>query len=445
MQIHLGLDDIDSPSGGCTTHFASLLVKRLEKLGVNWLDYPNLIRLNPNIPFRTRGNGAVCLRFVIESELVSEVMPIVQELLQRYTATEYANTNPGVVLMADPLPASVFRIADMAIWRAVPKALVNRLLSHISAEVYSLGNGRGLIGAIAAVGSRLLNDHTYEYLAYRRLEEHSTDRHIDIASVFEMDRLTSGQTFSNVDPATGSILIAPHGPDPVLFGIRGESPQWVKAAAQLIRLENEVSNWMIFRTNQGTGAHLTHQVPITQLRPYMAARVQGTVIVRPRIIEGGHVVFTLCDNNGQIDCTAYEPSGEFREIVQRLIVGDIVEVHAGVRPASRTHGMTLNIEGLHVIRLEQQRLIMNPHCPDCGRRLTSAGNNKGFKCKHCGLRVSKAEREVSIITRNIHENLYLPPPRAQRHLTRPICRLGRSNNFQFPKYEFRFCDHHRWS
>ncbi len=429
MNYHMGLDDIDSPLGGCTTHFASLVIRRLEQLGVRWCDYPNLIRLNPNIPFRTRGNGAVCLRFDMEPELVDEVMAIVRELLSDYAATDYANTNPGVVLLKDPLPQSVVRLAEMTIWRAVPRALVDRLISRISAECYHLGNGRGLIGALAAVGHRLLGDHTYEYLAYRRPEEHTSDRHIDPASVVEMDRLTSGQTFSNLDPETNSVLIAPHGPDPVIFGIRGESPQSVKSAAQLIRLESTVASWMIFRTNQGTGEHLIHKMNISQLRPYMAARVQGKVIDRPRIIEGGHVIFPISDSSGQIDCTAYEPTGSFRSVVLKLIAGDLVEVHAGVRPASRTHGMTLNLEGLRLIQTEPYRVIMNPRCPNCNRRLKSAGNNKGFKCKNCGLRLRTAEHETSTLPRDIQEGLYLPPPRAQRHLTRPLCRLTRSNNY----------------
>ncbi|MEO0108624.1 MAG: hypothetical protein ABIK62_05570, partial [candidate division WOR-3 bacterium] len=76
---------------------------------------------------------------------------------------------------------------------------------------------------------------------------------------------------------------------------------------------------------------------------------------------------------------------------------------------------TFLLEGLRVIQLEQQQLIRNPHCPTCGKRLTSAGANKGLKCKHCGLRIRTEEREISIVPRDIHETLYLPPPRAQRH------------------------------
>ena len=60
--LHIGFDDTDSPNGGCTTYIAAILVKKFKNLGFYFSDYPNLIRLNPNVPWKTRGNGAICLR-----------------------------------------------------------------------------------------------------------------------------------------------------------------------------------------------------------------------------------------------------------------------------------------------------------------------------------------------------------------------------------------------
>ena len=34
----------------------------IKKFKYNFIDFPLLIRLNPNIPIKTRGNGSVCLR-----------------------------------------------------------------------------------------------------------------------------------------------------------------------------------------------------------------------------------------------------------------------------------------------------------------------------------------------------------------------------------------------
>ena len=72
--MHIGLDDTDSPRKGCTTYIAALLVEKLEKLITNFIDYPNLIRLNPNVPWKTRGNGAICLRIKYSERYQKEII-----------------------------------------------------------------------------------------------------------------------------------------------------------------------------------------------------------------------------------------------------------------------------------------------------------------------------------------------------------------------------------
>ena len=61
--MHIGLDDTDSIKGGCTTYLAALLVEKLARFQAEYIDYRLLIRLNPNVPWKTRGNGSLCLRF----------------------------------------------------------------------------------------------------------------------------------------------------------------------------------------------------------------------------------------------------------------------------------------------------------------------------------------------------------------------------------------------
>ena len=72
VKLHIGFDDTDSPNGGCTTYIAAILVEKLSGMGVSFMDYPNLIRLNPNVPWKTRGNGALCLRLVCPENIVEE-------------------------------------------------------------------------------------------------------------------------------------------------------------------------------------------------------------------------------------------------------------------------------------------------------------------------------------------------------------------------------------
>ncbi len=65
--IHIGFDDIDSPFGGCTTDFVSkLVIEWYKRRYLEFIDYPNLIRLCPGVPWKTRGNGAVVLRLKVK-------------------------------------------------------------------------------------------------------------------------------------------------------------------------------------------------------------------------------------------------------------------------------------------------------------------------------------------------------------------------------------------
>jgi len=58
----LGVDDTDSPSGGCTTHLLTELVGLAHEHRLDVLGEPRLVRLNPNVPWKTRGNAALSLR-----------------------------------------------------------------------------------------------------------------------------------------------------------------------------------------------------------------------------------------------------------------------------------------------------------------------------------------------------------------------------------------------
>src|SRR3989442_11950354 len=62
MVLWIGVDDTDSLRGMCTTFLAAELVHDLTE-DRDLIGYPRLVRLNPTIPWKTRGNGAVCLRF----------------------------------------------------------------------------------------------------------------------------------------------------------------------------------------------------------------------------------------------------------------------------------------------------------------------------------------------------------------------------------------------
>lgn len=428
MMMHIGLDDTDSPRGGCTTYIAALLIEKLHDLETKFIDYPNLIRLNPNVPWKTRGNGALCLRIECDESQIEDIKEITIELVEENADLTYEGTDPGIVFFYGEVPREVEEFSKGAIQGIVKMKTAINLLRRFKAEAVGFKNGRGIIGGLAAIGGTLRGDHTYELIAYRTPENKGTPRRVCKKSVMEMDRVMRTQTFNNIDPETGRILITPHGPDPVLYGIRGESPEVVKEAHNLIRSDEPIERWIIFRTNQGTDAHLRFVRSVSEVRPYNPVVVCGVVAGKPRVIAGGHVIFSISDGSGLVDCAAYEPTGDLRNVARLLIEGDMVEVYGGVRSPSEDNPMTINLEKIRVIEVAPLKISMNPICPSCGKRMKSRGRGKGFRCKRCGFKDPKAEKILIEVERNLKPGLYITSPRSQRHLTKPLSRYGLEKN-----------------
>jgi tRNA(Ile2)-agmatinylcytidine synthase len=426
--LHIGIDDTDSTKQGCTTYVAALLVEKICGMKAVFLDYPHLIRLNPNVPWKTRGNGALCLRVKIDEDLKESLVEEVVETVEENADLDAPGTEPGIVVYAGhEIPPVLTKFARRTITRVVRRNEAIRLIQRFQCEAIGFKGGRGLIGALAAIGEPLLRDHTYELIAYRNQKNRGTLRRVDDTSVFEMNIMTRGLTFNNVDDTKRRILITPRGPDPVLLGIRGETSEAVKKAFGMLKVLEAVERWVVFRTNQGTDAHLYHIDNISQARPNRTVVVTGSIINEPKTIPGRHVIFTLGDEGGQIDCAAYEPTGKFKNEVRKLVKGDMLEVYGGVRHPSNGNPTTINLEKMRVIKLAGKTMLRNPVCQSCGKSMESMGRGQGFRCKKCGRRDRNAEKLVVPIKRTLSERLYIPPPRAHRHLTKPESRYSHEN------------------
>jgi len=419
MKLSLGLDDVDSREGSCTTYVASFIVEGILKAGCKLLDYPNLIRLNPNIPWKTRGNGAVAIRF--EAEDAEGVFELAREVVDGF---HEEGSDAGLVLLEGEVPAEVKEFSRMALHGVLSPKRALRLIERYGARSYSIGSGLGLIGALASIGNTLQGDYTFELLAYRRRDRWGKERLVDPKSVIEMDVATRPYTFNNYDEETGRILITPRGPDPVLFGIRGEYPEVLLDAMRMVRVMEEIDRYMIFRSNQGTNEHLRFRLDLGRLKAYSSGYVAGVVAEKPKIMRGGHVSFRLRNEDGEVNCMVYEPTGRLRWVAMALIPGDEVEVGGGVRKRTVKNPTALNVEYIKVLRLERLFKTENPRCPRCGGRMESMGRGQGYRCKKCGFRDREAKKLLREVDRGIKEGLYLPPERAHRHLTKPLRRYG---------------------
>ena len=407
MLLHIGIDDTDSEHGMCTTYIGAVLMERLSRLGE--VEEARLVRLNPNIKYKTRGNAAVALS--VRTKKVEAVKEITRKVVEELAELRNPNTNPGIVFYEGSPPAEFTDFYWKALRGVVEIEEAEALLRAHGADYIKFKLGRGIVGALAAIGADLSRG-TYEYIAYRKPENWGTPRRIDVSSVLQMDALTFPLTFNNFDYGERRALIAPHTPCPVLFGIRGVSAQVVQEAAALIRTEEEVALSAIYKTNQGTDAHLKEVKHVSEVEPFSSVVLTGEVASPPEVIPGGHVFFKLRDEHGdEITCAAYEPTKRFRNVVRALIPGDRVKVFGGVDERK-----TIKLEKLQVLRLVRERLV-NPRCERCGRRMESAGRHKGYRCRKCK---TKAEEKVKEeIERSIEEKLYCVPPIAMRHLSKP--------------------------
>jgi len=428
ITMHIGFDDTDSPRMGCTTYIAALLVEKLHKLGTSFIDYPNLVRLNPNVPWKTRGNGALCLRIKCEKALVEKIIEVVVDTVEENADLSYAGTDSGVVFFFNNIPRELKDFAKRTIQSVVKIREALKLIKMFKAEAVGFKTGRGIIGGLASIGEALEGDHTYEIITYRTLENRGKQRRIDALSVKEMSEKTAPFTFNNIDPERGRILITPRGPDPILYGIRGETPEAVKRAHEMVSSEETIERWVILRTNHGTDAHLRRVNSINEVLPFQPVVVRGTVASEPQVILGGHVIFSIKDETGHVDCAAYEPTGALREVAKKLIIGDIVDTCGGVRPASSKHSITVNLEKMRILKLATKIIFLNPSCPKCGKRTESMGKGQGFRCKRCGFRLSNLKKTAVEAKRDLKRGLYITSPRSQRHLTKPFCRYGQEKS-----------------
>jgi tRNA(Ile2)-agmatinylcytidine synthase len=427
--LHVGIDDTDSPRKGCTTYIAALLVQELTELGCNLIDYPNLVRLNPNVPWKTRGNGAVSLRLSCGEDKIPAVTRQVVNVVKRNSDLVDRRADPAVAFLKGAVTTDLTAFSKRVIRSVVTVKEAEKVAARSKICCVRLKGKKGAIGAIAAIGEDLRSDHTYELIAYRIEKNRSLPRNLDLNSVLRMNRETVPLTFNNIDPETSRVLITPRGRDPILYGIRGETCEAVLRAHQMVKTKEEIERWVIFRTNHGTDDHYSGLSRVCDVRPYRPAVVVGKVLGRPFTIHGGHVIFQLGDGSGAIDCAAYEPTGDFRKMVRELIEGDLIEAYGGVRKGSSEHEQTLNLEKIRIVELATDCRYANPLCPRCGKRMESAGRGQGFRCRKCGLIGPVAHKMLVVAERSLSLGVHIPPPRAHRHLTKPISRYGQEKSY----------------
>jgi len=422
--LHIGIDDTDSPKGMCTTFLSYKIVKFLEKQKTEFVDYPSLIRFNPNIPWKTRGNGAV--RLTIKTRNPNKIKKEIIQFITNYSDTKNG-ANPGLVCFQNQsIPQSCHKFSRLALWKLISRKTAKDFISKNKIDSFYLGNGQGLVGAIGAIGYKF-SDHTFELLCYRKKSQFGKKRKINKQSVKKMQSITFPETYNSFDNENDRVMITPHGPDPVFYGIRGESVKSVVLASTMVDTDEKLDGYMVFKSNQGTADHLKNELQVNDLKPYTSGFLVGKVCSKPVTEQGGHVFFSIQVEDRKIRCGVYKQT-KITKTAQDLIPGDKIRLGGGIRKASKNYERVLNVEFLDVIKLEKNILLTNPTCKTCNKKMKSKGNRQGFECFRCGNKsVSKSSLEIP---RKIQCKLYLPAISAHRHLTRPYQRLKKRNKFE---------------
>ncbi|MCS7117867.1 MAG: tRNA(Ile)(2)-agmatinylcytidine synthase [Thaumarchaeota archaeon] len=416
MRVYIGIDDTDSKRSMCTTYVAAVALRRAESLGAKRADLPWLVRLNPNCPYKTRGNAATCLPLEVEPSVFGAVWNSVVETVRELADLENG-ADPGVAAFSEesrPLLAGLYL---RAVRELVELESVLKVCESHAIRYWAFGESRGLIGAAAAAGAKEETLTTYELLAYRTRAMWGKERLIDPESVRRMDELFGGQTFDNYDYDRDEVRITPHTPCPVLLGIRSTCVEVLSESLSVLRINEPLEFYEVFKTNQATDLHYVVR-DLRSIRPLESVVVRGRVASEPRVTPGGHVFLKVSDDSGSVTVAAYEPTGAFRWVVARLTVGDEVAVYGSVK--IKPEGLTLNLEKLHVLKLKEVYVERAPPCPLCKKSMKSVGSRKGYRCERCGYIDPKATKVRKRVDRGLVEGFYEVTVTARRHLVRPL-------------------------
>ncbi len=429
--MYIGIDDTDSKEKYCTTYVCKLIIEKLEKK-YN-LDLPKLIRMNPSVKYKTRGNGGVSINILSKKDnennssnnssnnvcnLTEEdkeyIKSVVINYVEKYTDYECENTNPGIVFLdkeiydnnenREILRNYYFKV----LYDIINTEYTKKILNKINGEYIEYKKGHGIIGALGSIAS--IPPYTYELLTYREKNKWGTKREIDNNSIIEMDKQTLGYTFNNVNG--DKPIIAPNTKCPVLYGVRGIDKNILLNTMNIIKSE-KIDKYQLFITNQGTDINL-RKLKINEIYENTGVIIYGEVSKNPENIKN-IVVFEIKDNTGKINCVAYEPTKQFRNIIRNLYVGDLICVYGTIREQPKE----INLEKIKIIKLAK-KYIKNKKCPNCSGTLKSKGINSGYKCNSCKTVIPYNEINLIEVKRNIAEGFYEVPVGARRHLSKPL-------------------------
>ena len=406
IKFFIGLDDTDHLDVGCTTEkFNQLLIYLDENINCEIISR-RLVRLWPFANRRTRGNAALSAIILLNINEEQKLYDICDQWFKILLSE--ISTHPISDCPASPvLLISKSSFSNKIYWETVKSHVdLNSRLSEIKeydCKVFSGESNWGIVGASAAISWNPADNSSYELIAWRQKSMIGKKRIINIQTITELDKKFS-ETFINRDPTKNRGLIAPRTPCPVLYGIRGKSPEILEAAHKWLQSKNDVENaadYAIHCTNQLTDDHVTPS--------------QGTVLSKPLVSKGAHSSIQVIVNGKLNTLVAFSQGGSVNRLLRSLEPGDIVSWTGLYSPSDSS----IHLEKLSIID-PVPRISSRPIC--CGNSMKSAGNTQELRCTKCGTSSEKYWVGLMPILSDIMmtNNWTEPTPSNRRHLSKPL-------------------------
>ena len=427
--MYLAIDDTDSRNGGCTTYILTEIIRRS---GLEIAGYPRLVRLNPSIPWKTRGNGALSVRLVNggeRGEKIGEIegkdyfcnlngnedidqenlLELAAETIYDLAALGEDGTNPGIVVSKEQPGRDIY---EKCVQDVTDIETVRRYLDARNIRYLGIKNSRGIIGAAASLSWVPLRK-TFEALLYKYPSSPPVPHEIKMMAALEAQKIKG--SFNNVDIANRYPAILPRERTPVVMGIRSVGHLGLLKGLTDLAQKYGIGydRAFLFETNQGTDDHIIYDPG--KLQNFHSYSLNCIVESFPRVISGSHYFIDIKYGSEGLKAAAFEPTKEFRRIFGKLAPGDTVTM------VGTYDDGTINVEKMDVKAMSRIYTRVPPICEECGNRMTSRGHGD-YRCKKCGLRTTsphyKQEDRPDILGK--HD----VPVIARRHLSMPYSLEG---------------------
>jgi tRNA(Ile2)-agmatinylcytidine synthase len=422
--MYVAIDDTDSQDRMCTTYLIYEIIFRGK---YDIIGDPQLVRLNPNIGYKTRGNGALNINlgrgtgkksiigkkdgeYIYAYEKILEepdregLMDYISSIVEDFYVKDSKNTNPGIVVSENRLNPGLYA---RALQEDIDIEFIENYLNE-RAMYKKIKTGHGIIGSSASLGWPGTK-YTYELLDYRypHYENLSHEEKMDISAIADVYR----STFNNIDLENKYPAMFPKPKTPVILGIRGIDKSDLIGIYNKIQEKHQIDDqgYVIYKTNQGTDDHIISEPDyLSNMGSYS---ITGIISGNPYTIKGGHSFVRIKYKNMEFELAAFEPTKEFRKILKELIPGDIVTAFG-----SYING-TLKLEKIKLIKKAILYKKEPPICPLCHVKTKSKGK-MDYRCQVCRKRYKNPA--FIEIDRNIEERFYEVPVIARRHISMPI-------------------------